>query len=51
MDEQAVGSDPGLEASRTAELADRVIRTFSASCTRRTRRCSLASSAFWPRGT
>ena len=25
MDEQAVGADPGLEASRTAELADRVI--------------------------
>ena len=25
MDEQAVGTDPGLEASRTAELADRVI--------------------------
>src|SRR6187402_1198912 len=25
MDEQAVGADPGLEASQTAELADRVI--------------------------
>ena len=25
MDEQAVGADPGLEATRTAELADRVI--------------------------
>jgi len=25
MDEQAVGAEPGLEASRTAELADRVI--------------------------
>jgi MoxR-like ATPase len=25
MDEQALGADPGLEASRTAELADRVI--------------------------
>jgi MoxR-like ATPase len=25
MEEQAVGADPGLEASRTAELADRVI--------------------------
>jgi MoxR-like ATPase len=25
MDEQAVGTDPGLEASRTAELAERVI--------------------------
>ncbi len=25
MDEQAVGADPGLEASRTAELADRVV--------------------------
>jgi MoxR-like ATPase len=25
MDEQAMGTDPGLEASRTAELADRVI--------------------------
>jgi MoxR-like ATPase len=25
MDEQAVGTDPGLEANRTAELADRVI--------------------------
>jgi MoxR-like ATPase len=25
MDEQAVGADPGVEASRTAELADRVI--------------------------
>ena len=25
MDEQAVGADPGLEASRTAELAERVI--------------------------
>src|SRR6188474_1759860 len=28
MDEQAVGADPGLEASRTAELADRVIRNL-----------------------
>jgi MoxR-like ATPase len=28
MDEQAVGADPGLEASRTAELADRVITTL-----------------------